>query len=225
MTYNKLMLKKNNKMEIVDLSHLLNNNISIYPESPKVEIKKIADIKTEGYKEHSLNITTHSGTHLDCPSHILENTLSTETMTIDNFYGKGLVINCLNLRDKTVIDFRDVEKYQEKIKEVDFVLFLTGWDKYWQTDEYYKNFPVISSELADKLIEANLKGIGLDTISVDRIGDKQENHQKLLAENIIIIENLTKLNFLLDKEFTFICFPLKIEDGDASPIRAVGISN
>ena len=41
---------------------------------------------------------------------------------------------------------------------------------------------------------------------------------------MIIIENLTGLEQLMNKEFWFSCFPLKIEEGDGSPVRACAIT-
>ena len=49
------------------------------------------------------------------------------------------------------------------------------------------------------------------------------NHKTFLSANMIIIENLTGLEQLMDKKFWFSCFPLKIEEGDGSPVRACAI--
>jgi kynurenine formamidase len=44
-----------------------------------------------------------------------------------------------------------------------------------------------------------------------------------LEKNILIIENLTALKGLVNKNFTFSCFPLKIENSDGAPARAVAV--
>lgn len=66
------------------------------------------------------------------------------------------------------------------------------------------------------------KGFGLDTISVD-ISEKDGYpvHKFLLNSDTIIIENLINLLSLPVSKFHFSCFPIKFEDADGSPVRAV----
>ncbi|TVM02787.1 MAG: hydrolase, partial [Candidatus Brocadia sp. WS118] len=68
------------------------------------------------------------------------------------------------------------------------------------------------------------KGIGFDTIGLDPIAAAElPRHKRLFMENEIVnIVNLTNLDRFGDGLFYFSCFPLKIEDADGSPIRAVG---
>jgi len=49
------------------------------------------------------------------------------------------------------------------------------------------------------------------------------NHKIILSKHICIIENLNNTEKLIGKEFLFACLPLKIKNGDGSPIRAAGI--
>ena len=75
----------------------------------------------------------------------------------------------------------------------------------------------------DYILKGNYKGIGFDVIGLDPIADENLTRHKKLFENcdIINIENLTNLEQCGDDLFWFSCFPLKIENGDGSPIRAV----
>ena len=47
------------------------------------------------------------------------------------------------------------------------------------------------------------------------------NHRMFMQKNILIIENLTNIDKLPKKIFEFTCLPLKIEDSDGSPVRAI----
>jgi arylformamidase len=47
------------------------------------------------------------------------------------------------------------------------------------------------------------------------------NHYIFLGKEILLIENLTNLDKLPDGEFIFQCLPLKVENADGSPIRAI----
>ena len=67
------------------------------------------------------------------------------------------------------------------------------------------------------------KGIGFDVIGLDPIADVNlSRHKELFRDtDIINIENLKNLGQCGDDLFWFSCFPLKLEDCDGSPIRAV----
>ena len=142
-------------------------------------------------------------------------------LAIDHFHGPALLLNCDNVSAKT-IGVKDLEPYQDRIKEVDFLLLYTGWSQYWGSEKYFTNYPVLSVEAAHWLSNFDLKGLGLDTISADT-ADSQDYlvHKALLQKEMIIIENLTNLADLPWNQFDFSCFPLNFEDADGSPVRAV----
>ena len=48
-------------------------------------------------------------------------------------------------------------------------------------------------------------------------------HQIFLEHEKTVVENLTNLDKLLGKDFTFVALPLKIKGGDGSPVRAVAL--
>ena len=47
----------------------------------------------------------------------------------------------------------------------------------------------------------------------------------MLSRGKLIIENLTNLDDINSDKFTLVATPLKIEDGDASPVRAIALTN
>jgi len=144
-------------------------------------------------------------------------------MDISAFAGKALIVDCSSLQEGDIIQLQVIED-AVVLDENDFIIFYTGWSKKWGAEDYFGNYPVISQDLANKLAGSNIKGIGLDVISIDPVDSKDKvNHKIILAAGKIIIENLTNLEQLLNKQFTLSCFPLNIKDGDGSPVRAVAI--
>ena len=74
------------------------------------------------------------------------------------------------------------------------------------------------------IITSKKKGIGLDTISVDSIDSTNySNHLKILGNDILIFENLTNLNQINNDTFVFCALPLKFENSDGAPIRAIAM--
>ncbi|MBE0653250.1 MAG: cyclase family protein [Bacteroidales bacterium] len=165
---------------------------------------------------------SHNSTHIDAPFHILPDSPKLDELPLEAYYGPGVVVDCRH--SGAIIKKEDFLPYVERLKKADFILLYTGWYKKWTSIEYKNDFPVMTVEAAEWLMQFKLKGIGLDTISIDEIQSTGlPVHKIVLGRNLIIIENLTNLEELLDKDFIFNCFPLPIEAADGSPVRAVGI--
>ena len=210
-------------MQIIDLTHTIHPDITVYPGTPKPVFDKANTIKNNGFAEMKLTMVTHTGTHIDAPSHILEGKKSLDDFPVDHFFGKAIVIHCADL-ENALITFDFIKTSEDRIRDVDFVLFHSGWSEKWMTDAYFEGFPVLTSEAAKYLTQFHLKGIGLDCISIDRMTDEGlPNHHIVLGKDILIIENLANLDRLPETGFIFQCLPMKIKDADGAPVRAVAI--
>ncbi|MGZ4049216.1 MAG: cyclase family protein [Bacteroidia bacterium] len=215
--------------KIIDLSHILNEHITVYPDTvgPKFEI--LNTVEEHGYAELKMDMVLHSGTHIDAPCHILKGTKSLDQFPVDTFAGSAIVIPCF---DKKEISLEYLHLYEDKISRVDFILFYTGWQHKWNTESYFEDCPTLTSEAATWLTKFNLKGIGFDSFSVDKVVSAQKvtpetlpNHYILLGKEIILVENLTNLNKLPNDIFMFQCLPLNIENANGSPVRAIAMIN
>lgn len=208
---------------IIDLTHLLHSNIPVYPNTEKPIINQIYNISEHGFSETKLNLLSHHGTHMDAPAHMILNGKTLDQFGPEKFFGKAICIDCSDLKDDT-IDLSAIQSYESKIKLVDFVLLKTGWSDKWGTEHYFAKFPVLTNEACTWLSKFNIKGIGLDNISLDSIDTSNyANHQIILGKGMVIIENLTNLKFVGNDFFTFSCFPLKYENADGAPVRAIAI--
>ena len=211
-------------MQVIDLTHTLETGMPVYPGSEPASLDKKARVETEGYNEIQLHISSHTGTHIDCGKHFIQDGHDTGTSAPERFVGKGMVIDCRHLNNPPVISRSLLLPYENKLEKAEFVLFHTGWSRFWGVSDYYRGFPVPDSEAARYLTGFGLKGIGTDTMSFDPVESHgYAVHKVLLSSGITLIENLTNLGALPEDEFLFCCFPLKIRDGDGSPVRAVGI--
>lgn len=66
------------------------------------------------------------------------------------------------------------------------------------------------------------KGIGIDAISIDPIDSFElPMHRIVLGAGLVIVENLTNLEGLIGRTFRFAALPLKYENADGAPVRAV----
>lgn len=209
-------------MKLIDLTHTFERTMPVFPGMDAPVVERVFNIKEHHCNVTKLDILTHMGTHLDCSSHVIEDGFFTSNKDINFFFGEGKVIDCSHLGkgDEIGVDVLD----GINTENADFIFLYTGWDKNWNTNTYSEGFPVVSRELAEKLGSMNIKGVGLDVVSLDKIEEAElSNHQVFLSKGKIIVENLTNLNELVNREFKFIGLPLKIQEGDGSPIRAAAL--
>lgn len=207
-------------MIIYDLSHPLSYESPVYPGKNKPEFTPAATIQKEGYRETHFDFDSHLGTHIDAPAHMLENGKTLDQMPVDSFTGLAFIVS---VPDKMpVIDKEFLLKFKEEFKNIDFVLFKTGWSKYWGSQHYFKDFPTLTIEAVNMLLSFPLKGIGFDAISADPVESTDwENHFAIFDKGLIIIENLNFPDVLNADKGRFFCFPIPYEDADGSPVRAV----
>ncbi len=195
----------------------------VYPATPGPLFQTISSIEEHGFAEQMLTLSSHTGTHVDLPSHILRSGNSLDAFNVERFAGKGVMVDVSGSADGE-ISLEALLPFQHLINVCDFLLLYSGWSRYWGTSSYYKGYPILSSEAAHWLSAHQLKGIGVDTISVDAFDSTLfPLHTLLLQQNILIVENLHLDMRLLHAPFTFCGFPLKIAGAEASPLRAVAL--
>ena len=192
----------------------------VYPGSDSPEFTAVSSICLNGYAEKRMTLFSHTGTHMDAPSHILQGGMSLDQMPIEQFTGKAVVLN-VSSPPLPTLTLDDVMKHHDLVADCDFVLLHTGWNRHWGSDSYFTGYPVLSVEAANWLSGFKLKGLGIDAISVDHPDSSDfPVHRQLLRNRIVIIENLNCLEYLPQSGFIFIGLPLPIVKGDGSPVRA-----
>jgi len=200
--------------KLINLSQVIEDNMPVYPGDIRTNLFQIKYLNTNKYNDHRLDISMHSGTHIDSPMHLTENKEYISEASLESFIAFGCV---LDVRNQPVIKMKT--EYEKLVKEYSIVLLYTGLDKFYGTAEYYQEHPIVDIELCRFLLRKNIKMLGMDMPSPDKY--PFEIHRLLLENNIFVMENLTNLHKLIgEKSFEVIAFPLKIK-ADSSMTRAV----
>ena len=209
-------------MKVIDLSHVIESAMPVYPGTEPPTFEPANTYEKDGFKETRISMFTHTGTHMDPPAHLFPDRTALDGFPVDQFIGKALVIDCTSLKDGEPITMAHLQPYGEKVRRADFLLFHLGWDERWGTEAYFGDYPCIDDAMLDFIIEGAYKGIGFDVIGLDPIADTNlTRHKKLFrSRDIVNIENLCNLGQCGSDLFWFSCFPLKLKDGDGSPVRA-----
>ncbi len=212
-------------MKVTDLTHVIYSDMPVFPGTEQPILEKVKTLENEGYREAKISMYSHTGTHIDAPAHMLSQGPCLDDLAVEHYIGKAAILD-FSTGGMELIDLASLKPYEEKIKKVEFLIIKTGWSKYWGDKKYFEDFPSLNEEAAKWLSEFNLKGIGVDTASIDAIKSTTfAVHKILLQKNILIIENLTNLDSLGKEHFVLSVLPLKNKNADGSPVRAVSIEH
>jgi kynurenine formamidase len=128
----------------------------------------------------------------------------------------------------TPSDITHFENQNGDISAGTFIIIRTGWEKHWNHPEKYRNnlsFPSLTKEAAKLLLERNVIGIGIDTLSPDRAEEGFPVHQLMLGAGKYIIENVANSGLLPITGAYIIALPIKILGATEAPIRLIGMIN
>ena len=144
---------------------------------------------------------------MDPPAHIFANRKTLDQFSPEQFIGKALVVDCRDLKEGQAITIDKINI--DKAKLADFL-----------GTNISKTKLTLMTFL---IIQGNFKGIGFDVMGLDPLRDNNLNRHKALVKDtdIVNIENLTNLDQCGNDLFWSSCFPLKIENCDGFPIRAI----
>ncbi len=211
-------------MRVIDLSHLIGPGMSCYPGTPLPQSVPLCTIEADGFNERILTFSSHTGTHVDLPLHMSAGASSLDAFGVERFVGLGALLDVESVSGGTISSAL-LQPYRELIEGVEFVLLYSGWGRHWGTEKYLSGYPVLSIEAAVWLAGFRLKGIGVDTVSVDPPDSEGYPVHNLFLENgTFIVENLVYPDRrLIGMSFQFFCLPLKLEGAEAAPVRAVAV--
>ena len=198
----------------IDLTHTFDENMPVYPGDPEPQLYPTADFKSDGYNDFKIETGMHIGTHIDGPQHMTEDGSTISEINPKSFIADGHLIDARNHNPlpPELIDL-------DQIKPGDIVLVFTGCGHQFRSPDYYQTYPEFSLEFARLLVKAKIAAVGMGTPSPD--GLPFPAHKVLLRENILVIENLTNLDKLLDiNRFRVFALPLKLK-ADSAPARVV----
>lgn len=219
------MFKNEKTNEVIDISVGISSLTPVYPGDPSPDIKKLFCLPDDGASVSSISMGSHTGTHIDAPSHIFEDGKSVDKLSLDTLVGNAVLLDLSSV--KKTINKQDLENAFNEldIDGIDILLIKTQNSKIW-TDSSSMGFEsMISLDISAGhwIFEKGFKSVGIDGFSVD-VEPDLEVHRLLLGNGINVIECLD-FNGVSDGVYSFVCLPLKMEGCDGSPARAILIKN
>ena len=210
-------------MKIVDLTHLIEISMPVYPGTEPPQLDEANKIVTDGFAEKRISMHSHTGTHMDAPAHMLANSKTLDQYGLSEFYGNAVMVD-FSVTPVERMGLERLAQYQDLLEKASFLVLRTGWAKRWGQADYFNGFPALTPQAAKWLVGLGIRGIGVDAISIDRMEDSDfPIHNILFNAGVFVIENLANLREL-GQEFVLGCFPLKIKDADGAPARVAAFS-
>ncbi|MGE2712461.1 cyclase family protein [Mycolicibacterium litorale] len=208
-----------------DLSHPIATGMQVYPGDPAVTVEPALLLARDGVDVAALHLGSHTGTHLDAPSHCIGGGRTTGAITLRELTGDALIVHLEPPAPRATYGLREIEavlRLPDRVPPI--VVFDTGWATHFGSAAALDH-PALSADAATELVRRGMRVLAVDTLSPDPTGAGTgfPVHQVVLGADALIVENLCNLEGLpAGVRIGF--FPLPI-DADGAPVRAVAFES
>ncbi|MEA2331454.1 MAG: arylformamidase [Thermoleophilaceae bacterium] len=209
-------------MDIIDLSLPLTSGMPHYPGAAPVYLAEGQRFEDGGFRTSLVALGSHSGTHLDAPSHFLRDGSGIGEIALERCVGEAQVLDLSAKGAGEPITIDDLAQFEGAVTAGARLLLRTDWDEQFGREEYFTDYPPLAPEAAAWLAEQGIFLLGLDIPSVHPTA-YAEMHVALLSASVVIVESLAKLRFLLSPRVFLCAAPLNLVESDGSPVRAFAL--
>jgi kynurenine formamidase len=166
--------------KVVDLTHTLVPDFPTYLGPPQLEIEEFKNIDRDGFQVFRWHLVEHTGTHMDAPFHFDKDGVSADKLDPTVLVVPLAVID-VKEKAATDPDYQlvpaDIEAYEQAngaLPENCCVAMNSGWAAHVGTEKFRNagadgtmHFPGFHGDTAKLLLERNVAGIAVDTLSLD----------------------------------------------------------
>lgn len=206
-------------MKIYDISMEISREMPVYKgrEEKRPIFKIDSDFKSGSSYETRLDMNLHTGTHMDSPLHMIEGGKNLESIGLDKVITKCRVIDLTDVTEK----ISKINLEAKEIQKGDFILLKT---KNSTENILEGDFIYLDKAGAEYLRDKKIKGVGIDSLGIERAQPGHDTHIMLFEAGIVILEGL-RLDKVDEGEYLLFAVPLKIKKVEAAPVRAVLIAD
>ena len=200
-------------VKIIDITRPLSEGILIYPG----DIPTVFRQEDHGhYLITGLNLSTHTGTHIDAPVHYLKTGDTIDTIPLSHVMGKCRVLDFTGAGSSITANL-----LKDRLDGIERLLLKTSFSG---TDRFEENYPSLTAGAARLITGYDMKCVGIDSPSIESYECDGTVHRELLSHGCIIIE-LLDLSNVEEGDYTLVALPLCLTGLDGSPARVVLIDN
>ena len=206
-------------MTIIDISVPIKNAMTVYRGNPLVRIRPAMTLRRDGVNLSELCLGSHTGTHVDAPSHFIAGGKTIDQVSMDHFTGPAWVADLRRVRRAITADELRRARIPKGTKRV---LLRTRNSRSWHPPRPFRmDFVYLAADGADWMVERGMTLVGIDYLSIEGYGVAgAPTHKRLLGAGIPILEGLDLFKVAAGR-WQLAAFPLRISGGDAGLTRAV----
>nr|MCS5658618.1 cyclase family protein [Dehalococcoidia bacterium] len=189
-------------MSLHDISLKLAGDTVRWVTAPPFELEERRRMsKGDPNNSSALNMSGHSGTHIDAPFHFVAEGLTIDDLPLDRFIGPGLVFEADAAR---YITKEHVESI--KLDGATRVLFKTRNSELLHQREYEPDFVAFSVEAAQSMVEQGVELMGLDYLSIAHADEQVRVHRAFLDRGVVLFEGID-LSHVPPGRYELMCLP------------------
>lgn len=205
--------------ELIDLSHTLSDGDVSYPGDPPTLIREWATLEKDHFRLKQISFGSHSSTHMDSPSHLMQEGRSLDSYSPSAFFHEAFVLDCRGLLS---IGEKEVGVVPSAVTAV---LFLTGWQEHWNQERYLEDPPLLTKGATSLLLERGVRMFGFDSPSCDELSSESlPIHHLIFSYDGLILENLCNLDRIAGKIVSLVALPMLLSESDGAPARVIASS-
>lgn len=216
--------------EVVDLTLDIFPGMRGYAPMPVVWMRANHDSTSFFYKGElsyqtaSMFLAEHAGTHIDAPYHHDPQGATIDQLPLSQLWARARVFDMTHKKALEGIGSQDlievVRQNNLVIEAGDAVVIWTEHSRNYERPDYTTNRPYITAEGAAWIAEKRPSLLVTDLVGLDEESDRTSPvHTCLLHAGIPLVQVLTNLGRLTEREAYVAAFPLKLVGGTASPLR------
>ncbi|MGH2706982.1 MAG: cyclase family protein [Actinomycetota bacterium] len=205
---------------IIDISLAVGPEMLVWPGDPGVRLEPVLRLdRGDGFNVSELSLGTHTGTHVDPPSHFLGGGTAVDQLPLEVLVGPALVADLTRVEDE--IGLRELASLDLE-DGIERLLFKTRNSQLWERSpiSFPQRYVGLSPEGARWVAERGIRLVGMDFLSIEPSGSEgYPTHLTLLEAGVIIVEGLD-LGSVEPGHYMLACLPLRLTGGDGAPARA-----
>ena len=166
-----------------------------------------------------IEMVANTGTYIDSPFHRYADGCDLAGLALESLADLDcVVVRTAGRPGRSIEEAGSLAELRGKA-----VLFHTGWDAHWRTDQYFEGHPYLTGRLAQDLVTAGVALVGIDSFNIDSTDTGERPvHSTLLGAGIPIVEHLCGLDLLPERGARFYAVPVKVKGMGTFPVRAFG---
>jgi kynurenine formamidase len=221
--------------QVSDLTHRLDSTVPTWSGGCGFHAEMTVDYP-QGCRVFQYQMMAGAGTHMDAPSHFIPKAADIADIPVEQLVAPLCLLH-LRIGDNQdyLVSEADILQYEAThgaIPRGALVVAHTGWSRHWSNPAAYSNldssgtrhFPGFSPEAAKLLLQRDVVGIGIDTLSPDGGNTNFPVHHLMLGAGKYILENLTHLADLPAQGAFAVALPINICGGTEAPCRVIALT-